>query len=299
MPVSNFNKSFQGFFLLIALIFIIFLFSPTAAIAGQSPGNISVKVEGYVSKPGVYILKKNSRLSNILFDIWPPKNGAYIKDAVLSSQSRKIEQKVILKGLLRDILRLLNKRDFLQRHLRNRLHYRAIESRINKQFKNLKPKGRISGVHLENPILLLNTKYDIRLKNGDKLFIPSKPKFVYVEGAVRKQSRFKYRRGESSGYYLGLANGIYNGTTADSISGYFYLLKVTGKVKKIYTHFILWNKAKNRWEFSLFEKSVKINAGDTIFIPYNYGGITDKLTQLIIAVYKRTGRILDYSPNKK
>ncbi len=295
MPVSNFNKSFRGFFLLIALIFIIFLFYPTAAIAVKNSGDISVKVEGYVSKSGVYILKKNSRLSNLLFDIWPPKSGAYIKDAVLSSQSRKIEQKVILKGLLRDILRLLGKRDFLQRHLRDRLHYRAIESRINKQFKNLKPNGRISGVHLENPILLLNTKYDIRLKNGDNIFIPSKPKFVYVEGAVRKQGGFKYRRGESSSYYLGLANG----TAADSISGYFYLLKATGKVKKIYNHFILWNKAENRWEFSMFEKSIKINDGDSIFIPYNYGGITDKLTQLIIAVYRRTGRILDYYPNRK
>lgn len=293
-----------SFLLLPCFLFAVLLSSSAAANAAtfsgiskknglNAPkGKIKIEVEGYVSKPGVYELKKGARLSSLLFNIWPLKKGAYEKGAFLSGKSRRIEQRVILKGLLRDILRLLNRQDYAHRHSPNRLHYRAIENRIKKRFKTLKPTGRITGIVVKNPILLMNTKYDAKLKNGDKLLIPSKPKYVDVEGAVKKQGSFKYGKGKPAGYYIGLAGG----TAERSAQGHYYLLKVNGTVEKINTRFIVWNRAKKRWEFAFFEKQPPLSAGDIVFIPYNYGSITGGLTRLILAVYKRTGRILNYNP---
>lgn len=265
-------------YIIIACFFIFFTF-PAATVYGSSK-YIKVRAYGYISKPGVYVLKKGARLSNLLFKIWPPERGAYLKNAFLYRKTLKKDNKVELRGIIREILRIRG----LSRKLKNK---------IKNQVAGIKPIGRIV-VHLKNPILLMNTKLDTRLKNGDKLFIPKKSlyDYVYVKGAVKNQGKFKYRTGKSTGYYIGEADGVAN----NSVSGYYYLIKANGSIKKVdtATRFIIWNKVKKRWEFALFKKSEKVEPDDIIFFPFNYGRITDKLTRLILAVYKRTGILLNY-----
>lgn len=239
---------------------------------------IKVKVYGDVFKPGVYVLKKGSRLSDLLFKIWPIKKGAYLKDAFLYRKSLKKDNKVELRGLVREIL-----------HLKGLNH--RLKEILAKKLTDIKATGRLV-VHLKNPILLMNTPNDIRLKNNDELIIPNKSFFdyVYVTGDVNHYGKIKFKKGMTSNYYISKAGGIAN----HAVAGYYYLIEANGYIKKIHISFIIWNKKMNRWEFSLFKRPQKIEPGDVIFIPINYGKITDKLNRLLLGVYKRTGILLSY-----
>ena len=240
--------------------------------------DIYIKAEGFISRPGTYKLKRGSRLSDLLEKIWPPNRGAYLKNTALYRKQLKIDRKVELIGLLREILSLkgLN---------------RGVKSKIKRQFTKLRPLGRVV-IHIKNPVLLLNTKGNIRLSNGDIIVINGKPEGVFVEGAVKDPGKYAYNKGRTFNYYLNEAKEL----QTNAVSGFLYIIRVSGKIQKISTNFIVWNKRKKRWEFSLFEKPRIINAGDIIFVPFNYGGITAKLTKLILAVYKRTGVVLNYFP---
>ena len=257
--------------------FFIFLVFPVIS-AYASSKYIKVGAYGRISKPGVYVFKKGSRLSDLLFKIYPLPHDAYIKNAFLYRKRLKKDNKVELRSIIREIL-----------------HFKGLSRKLKNKIKNhlsgLKAIGRVI-VHLKNPVLLMNTKLDIRLKNGDKLFIPTKSSYdyVYVEGAVKKQGKFKYRAEKPISYYIGRADGI----ASNSVSGYYYLIKANGAIKKISASFIIWNKIKKRWEFSIFKKPEKVEPGDIIFFPFNYGKITNKLTPLILAVYERTGRLINY-----
>ncbi len=239
---------------------------------------IKVKVYGDVFKPGVYVLKKGSRLSGLLFKIWPLKKGAYLNDAFLYRKSLKKDNKVEIRGLVREIL-----------HLKGLNH--RLKEIFAKKLIGIKATGRLV-VHLKNPILLMNTPHDIRLKNGDELIIPNKSFFdyVYVTGAVNHYGKFKFRKGNTPGYYINKADGL----ASDAVGGYYYLIEADGYIIKVHTTFIVWNKKMNRWEFSFFKRSQKIEPGDVIFITINYGKITDKLNRLLLDVYKRTGILPSY-----
>lgn len=269
------HKFYKYLFLL--YIFIALFIFPFKAYS-LSDKYIKVKVYGDVFKPGVYVLKKGSRLSDLLFKIWPLKKGAYLKDAFLYRKSLKKDNKVELRGLVREIL-----------HLKG-LNYRLKEI-FAKKLTDIKATGRLV-VHLKNPILLMNTPNDIRLKNNDELIIPNKSFFdyVYVTGDVNHYGKIKFKKGMTSNYYISKAGGIAN----HAVAGYYYLIEEDGYIIKVRTTFIVWNKKINRWEFSFFKTSQKMEPGDVIFIPINYGKITDKLNRLLLGVYKRTGILLSY-----
>jgi len=265
------------FLFFIFLFFLLLLFNVNGAVAKTA--FIHVKVEGLVTRPGVYKLKYGSKLSSLLQEIWPLKRKADLKNAFLLRRQLEIDRKVELRGLLREIEHLKGLNRFVKRE-------------IKIQFLKLKASGRIV-IHLKNPILLLNTKDDIKLKNNDVILIKGKPDSVFVEGAVKNPGKYNYRKDKTYGYYLNDAHGAALNKAA---FGYLYIIKATGGIQKISTNFIVWNKKKKIWEFALFEKPIKINAGDIIFVPFNYGGITNKLTRLILDVYRMTGTLLNYEP---
>jgi len=56
---------------------------------------------------------------------------------------------------------------------------------------------------LENP----GGPYDLVLRDGDQIYIPSNPGSVEVKGAVRNPSFLQYRKGKKLGYYIKLCGG--------------------------------------------------------------------------------------------
>ena len=70
-------------------------------------------------------------------------------------------------------------------------------------------------------------KYNVLLKNGDKIFIPKKPNTVYVDGEVNRPGLFKFVPGESVKDYIDKAGGV-----TDS-ANYILHHKANGETEKV------------------------------------------------------------------
>jgi protein involved in polysaccharide export with SLBB domain len=65
-----------------------------------------------------------------------------------------------------------------------------------------------------------NTAADIQVRAGDVLFIPKRPNFVMVDGAVYNQTAIAFKANRSAAWYLGQAGGP---TTTGDKKGIFVL----------------------------------------------------------------------------
>jgi len=63
-------------------------------------------------------------------------------------------------------------------------------------------------INLKKAIDDPNGPYDLVLKDGDQVYVPSNPGAVEVKGAVRNPGVFQWRQGEGLKYYLELAGGL-------------------------------------------------------------------------------------------
>jgi len=75
------------------------------------------------------------------------------------------------------------------------------------KLQNTPPTGRMI-VHISGNLKRwANTSGDIPLRNGDVLFVPKKPTFVMVDGAVYNPTAVTFKHGKSAGWYLTQAGG--------------------------------------------------------------------------------------------
>jgi len=62
-------------------------------------------------------------------------------------------------------------------------------------------------IHIGNGKSWVHTNADVQLRSGDSVFIPKKPNFVMVQGAVYNQTAITFRPGKSAAWYLHQAGG--------------------------------------------------------------------------------------------
>jgi hypothetical protein len=166
---------------------------------------------------------------------------------------RKLQQKTLDEIILRLQKKLLTEGVEVKQQRQKFIDY----------LKKLKATGRmrIKLVHLR---LLKGSKYDIKLEQGDSLFIPMKKSVVDVVGAVMSQGGFTYSDNLAYKDYIEMAGGYTKYADKDNV----YVLKADGSAKKLSRGFINWNYTKSRWEIISFgEKTEEIKPGDTIVVP--------------------------------
>jgi protein involved in polysaccharide export with SLBB domain len=66
--------------------------------------------------------------------------------------------------------------------------------------------GRVI-IHISRDPAWIHTAADIQLRAGDSIYIPKKPNFVLIEGAVYNTTGVSFRPGKSAGWYLRQAGG--------------------------------------------------------------------------------------------
>jgi len=217
-------------------LFIAFLliFSTTQAV--------EVSITGAVNNPGTYDLGSSPRVFTALARA-RPTGHAYFLGAMLLRQSLLEGQLKLKAGLLYDMQvamsnSYVNKTPSLRQSLYS----------LNAKIKSLAATGR--KVAEFNPaILSTNLARNIPLKNFDKIFIPTRPKGVYVLGAVVKPGQYNFK----SKSVVNIARKVKR-NFADS--DWVWLAQPDGTVEKIGVG--LWN---HQWE--------KVAApGAIIFIPY-------------------------------
>jgi protein involved in polysaccharide export with SLBB domain len=217
-----------------------------------------ISISGEINFPGRYIIKEGERLSSVLERAGGFTEKAYLRGAVFTRERmRKLQQKTLDEIILRLQKKLLaegveTKNTELQQ-----------KQRFIDYLKKLKATGKMS-IELMHLRLLKGSKYDIRLEQGDSLFIPVKKDVVDVAGAVMSQGGFTYSDNLTYKDYIEMAGGYTKHADKDNV----YVLKVDGSAKKLSKGFINWNYTKSRWEIIGFgERAEKIEPGDTIVVP--------------------------------
>src|SRR5262249_6507326 len=62
-------------------------------------------------------------------------------------------------------------------------------------------------IHISTNKSWVHTAADVQLRAGDSIYIPKRPNFVMVQGAVYNQTAISFRPGKSAGWYLHQAGG--------------------------------------------------------------------------------------------
>ncbi|MBO0911131.1 MAG: SLBB domain-containing protein [Acidobacteria bacterium] len=174
--------------------------------AGWKDIGATVKIEGEVVHPGTYGIEVGEHLSDVIARAGGFRADAYPYGAVFTrAEIREIEEKsraqlindaqaqggaigAALDDPLAKYAALVQWRDTLH------------------NLQNAPPVGRLV-VHISPDKSWVHSQADVQLRSGDSIYIPRRPNFVMVQGAVYNQTGIAFRAGKSAAWYLHQAGG--------------------------------------------------------------------------------------------
>lgn len=227
-----------------------------------SKRRIMVRVEGEVGQPGIYQAKPGETLSSVLERAGGLTHDAYLfgsglyREEVRKSQAENLEK--LLRRLeaesgaqiaqLSQSMGASSDANLAQARM---LAAQNAQRQALERIRSVRPDGRIA-LGLEPDVYNYTNKLpDIRVQNGDRLLIPSRPDFVYVYGSVNTESALIYRPDQTVADYL-KRSGV--GTSADRNA--VIVVRADGSA---FT-------SDNSW-FGTSVHKVKLMPGDAIVVP--------------------------------
>jgi len=240
---------------------VVTVFSATDMRVPIAKRRIMVRVEGEVAKPGIYQAKPGETLASVLQRAGGLTADAYLfgsafyRDEVRRSQIDNLDK----------LVRRLESESSAQLAQASQSLGAASDAAISQarilaaqqaqrqaleRIRSLKPEGRIA-LGLEPDTANFLTKIpDLRLQNGDRFIIPTRPDFVYVYGAVNTESALIFKNGQTVSDYLKIA-GVGSGADRDSV----ILVRADGSALT----------SNGNWFGSI--SGVKVMPGDSIVMP--------------------------------
>jgi len=211
-----------------------------------------VTLRGEVRFPGTYPVEEGEHLSSLLERAGGFTAKAYLPAAVFTRVSIREEQQKQLQQLARemeaDIERqaasLSNIKDasILKRQQRDL----ELAKVMLRKMRQARATGRLV-IRLTDLKHFKGSDFDLRLRDGDTLYIPQQPDQVLVLGQVYNQTAFLYRHDFSPSNYVDLAGGPRR--FADT--GRIYVIRANGEVD---AHHSAWRRKR-------------VFPGDTIVVP--------------------------------
>ena len=186
-------------------------------ISGWDDIGATVQVAGEVVHPGTYGIEGGERLSSILERAGGFRSDAYSYGAILErAQVRELEEKSRA-DLIREIQQEgTSLKSTIDDPVSKEASLMQWRDTLNK-LQNAPPAGR-QVIHVSANIKQwANTPADIQVRAGDVLFIPKRPNFVMVNGAVYNQTAITFKPGKSAAWYLQRAGGPTNMADKKSI----------------------------------------------------------------------------------
>ncbi len=203
---------------------------------------IEVEIVGEVLNPGKFVISTSTSLDQLYILAGNLTENSYEDGIVVTRVDTKESQKKALieaRTVLADSL--LQKSASIGGDGVN-----EINSVINLA-DSIEPSGRIAGNFFPGS----ETTRNFVLKDGDKIFIPSKPLSVTVQGEVLNSSSFIFDESRNSpDFYIKAAGGF----TSYADSSALFVIKADGRAIKINRNIFMGNQAI-------------ISAGDTIIVP--------------------------------
>ena len=196
---------------------------PSVSIDANKSRRESVSLEGAFKNPGIYYLKENESLFDLIERSGGYTNEAYIDGGIfLRASVAKREKDGMIRAandLEKGIARAIQTGQFSEVSSPD-LAIRLIGN-IVKQLKEARPLGRVvASFDLENN-KNEDISFDIIMRDQDRIIMPKKKSTITVSGEVLSPSSYVYSKNLNFNDYLNLAGGLKDGADEDNI---FYLL---------------------------------------------------------------------------
>lgn len=222
---------------------------------------VFVRIEGEVNRPGVYQVAPGEGLTQLIQKAGGMTADAYLFGAGFYREEVKKSQQENLNKLLRRIesessgalaqaaqsVGASSDPGIVQAKI---AALKQSQQQSIERARSLKPEGRISLGLPADSAESVDKLPAIRLSQGDKLYVPSRPDFVYIFGSVNTESALIYKAGLTVADYIQLAG---SGIGADK--GGVILMRADGSA--------VTNQSSWRNEVM----STKVMPGDTIVMP--------------------------------
>lgn len=226
-----------------------------------SKRRIMVRVEGEVAQPGIYQANSGDTLATVLQRAGGLTHDAYLfgsafyREDVRKSQIENLD-KLVRRLEAESSAQLAQASQSLGASSDAAISQARIvaaqqaQRQALERIRSLKPEGRIA-LGLDPQLYNYIDKLpEIRLQNGDRFIIPTRPDFVYVYGAVNTESALIYKAGQTVRDYLNVA-GVGTGADRDAV----ILIRADGSALT----------SNGGWFGSI--NSAKVMPGDSIVMP--------------------------------
>ena len=210
---------------------------------------VRVKIQGEVLYPGEYLLENGETLSSLVSRAGGVSEDAFLDGAVFTRENVRQREALRARQLADDVRRSVVSSSQTQQE--NQLNSTTFEF-ITGQLENYSGVGRV--VINMSRALAGRADADIKLLDGDALFIPTKSSTISVFGEVRRESSFVFNNKYSIDDYITMAAGITRLADEDNI----YIVRADGFVEMPTGN---WFK---------FGASRVLQEGDTIIVPVDY-----------------------------
>ena len=210
---------------------------------------VRVKVQGEVLYPGEYLLENGETLSSLISRAGGVTKNAFLNGAVFTRENVRQREALRARQLADDVSRTFVSASQTQSD--NQIDQTSFEF-IMGQLEDYSGVGRV--VINMSRALAGRADADIKLLDGDALFIPTKSSTISVFGEVRRESSFVFNNKYSIDDYITMAAGITRLADEDNI----YIVRADGFVEMPTGN---WFK---------FGASRVLQEGDTIIVPVDY-----------------------------
>jgi protein involved in polysaccharide export with SLBB domain len=185
---------------------------------GQIPGwkdiGATIDVEGEVVHPGKYGIQDGEHLSDVLAragglrpDAYP--YGAIFERVEIRELAEKNRQQLIADAKQEGTSLGAGAANGLSLGSEDALAKMASLAQWRDAVQKLETTPAVGRmvIHIRQGASWIHSAADIQLRTGDSIYIPKRPNFVMVEGAVYNQTAISFRPGKSAGWYLHQAGG--------------------------------------------------------------------------------------------
>lgn len=219
--------------------------------------NKRVRIEGEVARPGEYVLKPDSTLTDAVREAGGTTGAAFLFGSVFTRESVRETQQQNYDRVLRDLETDLARTSSSQRvttadDAAVQAAYAQNSNRLLERLRNVRPTGRVV---LQIPIEG-GSFPELALEDGDRLYIPPRPSAVGVVGSVYNAGSYLYGGNRAVGDYLRLAGGPTRGADERAV----FVVRANGSV--------VGGASNSGWFGSKGSlESLPAEPGDTIVVP--------------------------------
>ena len=240
---------------------VVTVFSADDVRIPQAKRRVIVRLEGEVQRPGIYQVAPNETLSSLLLKAGGLTQNAYLFGSAFYREEVRKQQSENLDKLIRRLeaetaSSLAQATQSTGSAVDSNVAQAKLvtASMLQKQslerLRTIKAEGRISLALPATLRMSVNELPRIGLQNADKFYIPSRPDFVYMFGAINTESALLYKQGLSVSDYIDLAG---TGSGADKAN--VILIRADGSAMT----------PQSIWRNEVL--SAEVLPGDTIVLP--------------------------------